>query len=339
MRIGVIRDRTIVNSLYRAVIPLGALAERKKHEVVWETSTPQGLNLSILSSCDVVYIHRMFDDHIQKTVRQLSAQGVALWWDNDDDITAVEKNDPMYREIGGARGAKIFAGMSRMMMLADVVSTPSTILAERYRNHGAEDVRVLENYVADEFTDVRASRRNGEVVVGWVAAQEHRADADRLRLRETLQALLDTHPDVEIASIGVNLGLKQRYRHTPKLSLKDLAPAIAGFDVGIAPIVNSRLNQARSNVKLKEYASVGVPWLASPIGPYAGLGEKQGGRLVDDTAWLEQLSALVTDQRLRGKLGKRAAKWGQQQTIGRNVTAWETVLQAAVTNAARRVPT
>ena len=40
------------------------------------------------------------------------------------------------------------------------------------------------------------------------------------------------------------------------------------------------MNRARSNIKLKEYAAAGACWLASPIGPYVGLGEKQGGRLV-----------------------------------------------------------
>ena len=62
-------------------------------------------------------------------------------------------------------------------------------------------------------------------------------------------------------------------------------------------------------MKLKEYAAAGVPWLASPIGPYAGLGEQQGGRLVADDRWYEELVRLIEKPRERRKLAKRGAKW------------------------------
>ncbi len=37
-------------------------------------------------------------------------------------------------------------------------------------------------------------------------------------------------------------------------------------------------------MKLKEYAGAGAPWLASPIGPYAGLGEEQAAGSSPTTA-------------------------------------------------------
>jgi hypothetical protein len=58
-------------------------------------------------------------------------------------------------------------------------------------------------------------------------------------------------------------------------------------------------------VRVKEYAAAGVRWLASPIGPYAGLGEKQGGRLVPDGRWFEELDRLIRDERARSQ--RRAA--------------------------------
>jgi len=41
-----------------------------------------------------------------------------------------------------------------------------------------------------------------------------------------------------------------------------------------------------------EYAASDLPWLALPVGPYAGLGEEQGGGLVDD-AWFDALERVV----------------------------------------------
>jgi hypothetical protein len=93
------------------------------------------------------------------------------------------------------------------------------------------------------------------------------------------------------------------------------------------------MNRARSNIKLKEYAAAGACWLASPIGPYAGLGEKQGGRLVADDDWYPALLRLVEKPRERAKLAKRAAKWVETETLSHNIGVWETCFEQAIARA------
>ncbi len=337
MRIGVIRDQEIVNSVYRAELPMRAL-EAHGHTVHWADNTKHALDLELFKRCDAVFIHRQFDQYMQEAARAIRSSGAALWWDNDDDITALPRSDPMYREIGGKRGAEIFRGMTRMMALADIVTTPSFTLSSLYRDLGMPNVRVIENCIADEFIRLRRGprRATGSVLVGWTAGYEHRIDAERLGIHAMFERLLSTYSQLRVATIGVGLGLRERYTHDKLLSLHDVGATAASFDIGIAPIADLRMNQARSNLKVKEYAALGVPWLASPIGPYAGLGEKQGGRLVADDRWFDALSELIEDDRGRAKLAKRAAKWGAKQTIGRNVGQWEAVLKEAVSIARRR---
>ncbi len=122
----------------------------------------------------------------------------------------------------------------------------------------------------------------------------------------------------------------------PRVEFVDLQRHMARWDVGIAPLADIPFNRARSDVKLKEYASVGLPWLASAFGPYTGLGEDEGGRLVADDQWYEALRALVASGRDRRKLGKRAAKWAKSQSIDRHVGRWEAVLEDAMARRARR---
>jgi hypothetical protein len=139
---------------------------------------------------------------------------------------------------------------------------------------------------------------------------------------------------VRVASFGLGLGLRtERYRHVDVVPLLELTRQAAAFDVGIAPLADIALNRARSNVKLKEYAAAGACWLASPTGPYAGMGEKHGGRLVGDDGWFEALARLVDKPRERAKLAKRAGKWVAGQTLTKHVGAWESRFEAAIARA------
>jgi len=100
-----------------------------------------------------------------------------------------------------------------------------------------------------------------------------------------------------------------------------------------APIADIPFNRARSNIKVKEYAALGRPWLASPVGPYASLGEKQGGRLVADDGWAAALGRLVEKPRERRKLARQARKWGRTQSVSANANLWEQALTAAIVRA------
>ena len=47
------------------------------------------------------------------------------------------------------------------------------------------------------------------------------------------------------------------------------------LEAGIAPLADTRFNQSRSNVKLKEYAAGGAMWLVSPVGAYGDMGRRE----------------------------------------------------------------
>jgi hypothetical protein len=86
-------------------------------------------------------------------------------------------------------------------------------------------------------------------------------------------------------------------------------------------------------VKLKEYAAAGAMWLASPVGPYVGMGEAEGGVLVADGDWYATLERFVLDFRARAHLAERARAWAQQQSADRAVQQWETAIVQAVARA------
>jgi glycosyltransferase involved in cell wall biosynthesis len=325
MRIAVVTSQVAVNSVYRA-LPLLQLT-RLGHAVRLDFDAKAAVE-GALHDADVVHIHRYHDHDMRQAAQALRDAGVALVWDNDDDLV-----DSPARVTGALRSQQLRTQMAAAMQLAHVVTTTSEVLAAQYRAWGAEEVHVVENYIPDDYV-ADAQPHDGTVTIGWTAAREHAYDLKQLDLRTTLERLLGEHPQLRVVGVGLDLGLDAPgYRHQQVVQYEELGREVAAFDIGIAPIVDIPFNRARSNVKVKEYAAAGVPWLASPIGPYAGMGEREGGRLVADDRWHEELTRLVTGKRARRQLAKRGSKWGERQRVRRNLGRWEAVMQRAVDRA------
>ena len=325
LRVAVVAATSIVNAVYRGMV----LTELRRlgHHVEVDRDG-EGLDDGRLEDVDVVHVHRYSEPETRRALRRLRDRGIAIVWDNDDDYSS----SPL-RARGAMSMQERQAGVASMLELADLVTTTNAYLADRYRSWGAAEVAVVENYIPPSYdADRRAVVRSEDgVTIGWIGAGEHIFDLRQLELRAAFERLLDAHPDVRVSTVGLALGLPaERCRHTRLVQYRDLARHAASYDIGIAPIADTPFNRARSNVKLKEYAVMGVPWLASPIGPYAGHGEKQGGRLVPDDCWYDELDRLVRDGRARRRLAKRALKWGTDQRIERNLETWESALRRAV---------
>jgi glycosyltransferase involved in cell wall biosynthesis len=341
MRIGVVVQDRNPNPQYRALLPMEELS-RRGHLVgtaVLDGTFDRLPPADAFLDFDVVYFWRLFEEPVRRIAHRLRDAGVAVIWDNDDNIAAVPRGVPNYRFHGGMIGQREWGEMRSMMKLADAVTTPSPHLAERYRNTGHPNVHVIENYLPAIGAAPRGGRRRAhQFVVGWVAGSEHIVDERDLKLSEVARRLLAARDDVVIVTVGVRLRLEDpRYQYVQFVPLDELANVVAQFDVGLAPLTDIPFNRARSNLKVKEYAAQGVPWLASPIGPYADLGEEQGGWLVDDGAWLETLLELIDDGGARRALGKAAHRWACGETLALNAERWETVLEGAVARASGAV--
>ncbi|MGN6188689.1 MAG: hypothetical protein ACTHOE_07300 [Conexibacter sp.] len=323
---------------YRAELPMRALADagHRAEFYVWDQRS-QPPSFETLRQADVVHMWRLFRGPARQLARALRDAGVAVVFDNDDDMTRVPKGSPAYREMKNAKD-QIAAELSAMLRLSDLVTTTGGELAARLRRLGG-DVRMVENYVETGFVRERGADGDGDgVTIGWIAGQEHRGDLRELRLRRALEALLEQQPHVSLVGVGIDFALQSdRYEHVAHVPFPQLPDTIARFDLAIAPIADVSFNRVRSNIKVKEYAAGGVPWLASPIGPYRGMGEEQGGRLVPDYGWAEALADLATDAQARRALAERAAAWGRTQTVLGNVGEWETVFAEAAERAGRTV--
>lgn len=332
MKIAYLADTRSINGLYRGFIPMKALLETGRHTVIdlFDDRAGRPRDDHPLDGVDVLVVHRFAEPWALELVQRANAAGAAVVWDNDDDLGAMPRSSVTHKRFGGIAWERRLRQMRQIFRVADLATAPTAVLTGRFERWGAAATQVIENYVSDECLRITRRPRTG-TTIGWIAGLEHAMDAQQLPILDDLQRILDERPDVRVLSIGLRLGLRShKYGHVEQVPLKQIGQAASELDIAIAPIVENDFNRARSNVKLKEYAAGGTPWLASPIGPYEGMGERQGGRLVPDDGWHGALTSLIDKPRERRKLAKRAARWGAGEAIAKNVGAWEATLQAAI---------
>jgi len=331
MRLAVMPQPT-ANGRYRAILPLQELA-RRGHAVHWpgHPSFRALENGGGRPAWDVFHVQQLHDEDALVAIRRMRDVGVAVVWDTDDDISAVTRGSEAWHRLGGRRMIRRhFKAAVAAARGAHLVTTTNEHLAQVYRDEGAGDVVAIENYLGPE--DLRhARRRHQGIVIGITAAGEHEPDLRKLRFAETLERLLERRDGVRVVAIGADLRIKShRYEYVRPVEIEELIAAESAFDIALAPLRDTRFNRARSNVKLKEYGAAGAMWLASPVGPYAGMGEEQGGLLVDEGDWLTTLDALLDDPDRRRALQARARAWAEGQTIRAGAPRWESAFRGAV---------
>jgi hypothetical protein len=334
LRLACVATRT-ANGHYRVIVPMQEMA-RRGHTIHWPGDRTFGqLRDGATPPWDAMHIQQMHDEEGLEIMARMRRAGVAVVWDTDDDISAVTRGSEAWHRQGGRRGIRRhFKQALTAARTAHLVTTTNEHLAQVYREEGVEHVVAVENYLAPE--DLRHPRRRHQgVVIGLVAAGEHEPDLRRMKLGETLERLLERHDGVRVVAVGADLRLRSahRYTHVDDVEIDELIPVESEFDIGLAPLRDTRFNRARSNVKLKEYAAAGAMWVASPVGPYVGMGEEQGGLLVGDGEWLPVLEGLLTDVDRRRALTDRAQAWVKGQTIRAGAARWQAAYRDAVERA------
>jgi glycosyltransferase involved in cell wall biosynthesis len=328
MRFGAIYEPGLSAANYRAIFPLLALA-RRGHDIEIPPTVEGWLEPAAMFGCDAVIFYRRLDRRAKQLLGQLQERGIGVVYDNDDDFRHTPRENRSYKS---QRERDLTWSLSvDMAKRADAATATTAALAARYAESGAPEPTVIPNLLPGGKLR-RKPRRHDGFVIGWIAGHEHAPDARALGIPEALAELQAQRPDVHVECVGVDLGLDTRYRHAEELGFDDLVPTMAGWDLAIAPLADTVFNATRSDIKVKEYAASQLPWLASPYGPYADLGEHQGGRLVPDGQWLAALTAIVDDKRARKRLAKAGEKWAKTQTTDAVAGEWEAVL----TEAARR---
>lgn len=261
--------------------------------------------------------------------------------DYDDNIFSVSIYNPSYRAHGtrdvevemddgtkiklwedGKNGFSLAENQNRlfvfsqMLKAVDMVTTPSPVLAGVFKKMGANNVRVIRNYLdLSVWSPIRVMRDN-TITIGYQGGWSHYEDW--LEIKDAIKIIMNQYPNVRLLIMGQ--AYLSSLKDIPKDRIKEIAwtdigvyPHIfktLGIDIGIAPLADGAFNFCKSELKWEEYSSLEIPCVASNKAPYSmAISHGKTGFLAKNTdEWVEYLGKLIESESLRKEVGLTARK-------------------------------
>lgn len=252
-----------------------------------------------------------------------------LVYEIDDDLFDVDpSNKPAW---GLFSRPEIGANLRANIAVADAVTCTTIPLAERLLAMNP-NVHVVANFIPAWLLDLPEPAHDPRTVtIGWGGGASHAMDwADAA---PQVARFIGHHDHAELHVMGWHPPELRRWvfphqrRHTEWIaSVPDYLRAI-DFHIGLAPLRAHTFNAAKSHIKALELAALGIPCVASDVGPYPDFIEHgtTGFLIRYPHAWPRYLRELL-DPGLRAKFGAAARAKAAKHTIESNIELWEKAL-------------
>ena len=282
--------------------------------------------------------------------------------DYDDYIFGISPYNPSYKQNGtrnveveladgtkqsmwehGRNGFDINENQARMFIFTemlknvDLVTTPSSVLAGAFRSHGANNVKVLKNYLDLNIWYPIKMEKDEYVRIGYQGGWSHYEDW--YEIKEAMEVIMEKHKNVILILMGCPYdGL---YNNLPKDRLVieywvdvEVYPwkwKTMNIDIGIAPLFNNLFSTCKSEIKWEEYSALRIPSILQNIPPYnLNVIHGETGYLASNKdEWIEYLDLLITNKELRNKIGDQArAEIEEKYDLSKEITNYESTYKS-----------
>jgi glycosyltransferase involved in cell wall biosynthesis len=304
---------------YRIAIPMFGLSQ-----LGHTAATGLGTDLPLVPGMQVVVGQRIVQPERAQLWHALAAvrgRDYAMVFEIDDDLWNLDPANPHAPRYNNAEARAL---LSAAVSAADAVTTTTEALADVLARHHPS-VQVLPNCV-DASLMAHDRPRRDRLTIGWAGGESHRGDFTAVA--NELKSFLRRNPDVDLHFVGGHHGDllgRPAARHSPGSNNLTEYHHLFDFDIALAPLASNSFNRAKSDVKILEYAALGIPVVASDFGPYAeSVQHGVTGFLVRHPhEWAKYLRALVADEAMREEMGTAARAWAATRTIQANAWRWE----------------
>jgi glycosyltransferase involved in cell wall biosynthesis len=231
-----------------------------------------------------------------------------------DDATYIPYTSPTFGKLG--KVFKWFSKTDDLIRWASLVTCGNSAIAEYVISKGAK-ARVIPTVVdADVFHPVPRNHQHEGLVLGWIGTH-----STFPYLESTFPVLRELAQDYQFRLKIVGAG-KSEIR-IPGIELENLeweldreVKDFQSLDIGLYPIdpslYASQWAAGKSGFKAIQYMSVGIPFVATPVGAVREIGRVGTTHYCATTPdeWREALSALIADRESREQMGSAGRRWG-----------------------------
>lgn len=229
-----------------------------------------------------------------------------------DDATYVRYVSPTYGRLGSA--LKFFGKTDALIKKSAAVVCGNRFIAEYVENKGAKAVIIPTVADTDKLHPV--AKENEIPVIGWIGT--HSTFPLLAAIFPVLQRLAEKH-DFILKIIGAgreDVKIPGVKIENTVWKLTDEIAGMQSFDIGLYPI--QTLENAppewiagKSGFKAIQYLAAGIPYVVTPVGVCAEIGEKDRTHFeaTSEAEWYEALEKLLLDKNLRQEMGARGREY------------------------------
>ena len=297
-------------SYIRLVLPL--LAAHERGELSVHTVTVDSL---LRSQADVLILNRVSiesPETVSKVLAYCRSNHIKVIYDIDDDLLQIEEHGESIRYTDR------LPSVLRVLIGADQVWASTPTLASRLEGLTRECV-VVPNGLDDQLwlSKIASPSKGSNKVIRLVYMGTRTHDSDFEMILPALELLHSRYGgaiSLDIIGVVSRDDLIPSWANRIPISFKtsESYPRFVRwvrsqgrYDIGLAPLVQTHFNAAKSEIKLFDYAGLGACTVTSPHGGYATIGIDGINCLFAENtpeAWYEKLDALISDIAMRTRL-------------------------------------
>ena len=300
-------------------------------------------NVHIPPDADVIVMQRVTLSQLAQAIPMIRARGVAVVVDMDDDLTKIDPSNIAFGSLHpktGRHPMHNWANATQAALAATTVTVSTPALLPVYAPAG--NGLVLPNRIPTSFLELEHVDSDR---LGW-AGSTHSHPTDLQQVGPSVARLV--REGFPYWGIGPAEGLRQALGFAPdedvqldvsgSVPLERWGEAVTTLGVGMAPLADTKFNEAKSWLKVLEMSAAGVPWVASPRREYLRFRLEHGVGLVAEKPkdWYRQLKRLLTDPVLRAEQSAAGRAAGAANTIEDHAWRWAESWEAAYHRERRR---
>jgi glycosyltransferase involved in cell wall biosynthesis len=195
----------------------------------------------------------------------------------------------------------------RIVASCDLIFAGNSFLRDEALKFASQDrVFVIPTVVDLDLYPMREGGGSDEpLTIGWIgsAGTIHYVE----KIMPALETVAKRFPSVQLKIVGDRFLDSKVLRIVKKQwTESEETEDLHSFDIGIMPLTDDLWAQGKCALKIVQYLAVGVPVVCSPVGANRDIVEDgtNGFWAEDEGQWIERLSTLVQDARLRERMGR-----------------------------------